>query len=180
LSSTIPDISRSNLQRIGSKAVRLFSENRGKIDRLILASKNSNPKSLHQAIQSDIFRDLIMGDEQVTPGLASIIQGMVRGVGAPLDGNLLLGQNDGIFHLVFGLRLEHENRLRRLGHKIRLVFEMIGASTIKYLELALGRFEPFDGIPVENHGKLSFSLRIKLLHRIEAAGKTIEESNYSA
>jgi len=95
-----------------------------------------------EPFESYVLRDHVVGDQEILPRLAFVILRVVTCLLAPLNGQVFFGDNFGIGHLVFRLRLQHVNCVVRFGHEVRLVFGVVGAGLVINLELAFGGLEP--------------------------------------
>jgi len=69
----------------------------------------------------------MMRNKHIAPRFAAVAASVVGGVGTPFHRGRLFGQHDGIFHLVTGFGLQHQNAIFGFGHEIRLIFQVIGA-----------------------------------------------------
>ena len=58
------------------------------------SSSFSTAEPRRQSGQGDVLRNLIMGNQQVAPGLTAIAPRMGRGIGTPFHGSFLLGEHD--------------------------------------------------------------------------------------
>jgi hypothetical protein len=134
-----------------------------------------NAELIGQTRQRHILPNGIMGNEQICPRLASVAYRVTRSVAAPLHSGVFLGQHLGIVHIIAGFGFDHIDAVRGFRHEIRLVFLMVGAQLVIYLELPSGRLEPFQGVAIQDDRRLPFGIGPRLLDGIETALKAAKK-----
>ena len=74
-----------------------------------------------QPSQRHVFRNHVVGNEDVLPRLSTVAERMGRGTVAPDNSGIFLGQYLRRSHFVLGLGLKHVDAVSRFRQEIRLV-----------------------------------------------------------
>ena len=99
-----------------------------------------------KVVQRFVRCNLLMGHQQVLPGLAAHGSDVVCRVLAPQRARVRFGLHLRALHFFAGLGFHHQHMVRRFGHKVGHVFGLLRPQLVEHLKLAFGRFEPLVGI----------------------------------